>query len=102
MNQEFVNALNETRLIKLTFDSQSKGVITRTCVPMDYGPSRRYSSSEPRYHFIDLYSSSGAHPLSITPEQVIAMEILKEKFRPEKIIHWRPQWHIARDWGVFS
>ncbi len=102
MHNEFFVALNGTNLVELTFDSKEKGEITRTCAPMDFGPSRRYSSPEVRYHFMDLDSSSGEHPLSITPEQVISIRTLEDKFSPAELVKWEPNWHYARDWGDYS
>ena len=102
MYNDFFRALESTNLVLLTFDSKEKGVITRTCAPMDFGPSRIYSSSEVRYHFIDVDSSAGAHPLSITPDKVVELEILEEQFSPENLVHWQPNWHYSRDWGSLS
>lgn len=102
MYDDFFSALHSTNLIELTFDSKEKGEITRKCAPMDFGPWARSSSGEIRYHFIDLNSNSGTHPLSITPDQVRHMEVLEEKFKPGELIHWTPKWHYARDWGVYS
>ncbi len=99
---DFVSAIAETNLVELTFNSKEKGVITRICAPMDFGPWKRSSSPEMRYHFIDLDSSSGVHPLSITAEQILQLTVLDKKFKPENIVNWVPEWHIARDWGVYS
>jgi hypothetical protein len=99
----FISALVNTQLVKVTFKSNEKGILTRTCVPMDHGHWRR-SSTYPdiRYHFMDLDSSSGIHPLPIKPENIINMELLQEKFEPGNIVNWVPDWHIARDWGIYS
>jgi hypothetical protein len=103
MYNEFVTALQSTNLVELTFISKQKGEITRKCAPMDFGPWRRHSSNNDiRYHFIDLDSASGSHPLSITPEQIINIEQIEEKFSPENLISWKPNWYIARNWGKYS
>ena len=99
----FLDGIRGTQLLKLTFIARNGEVLTRTCAPMDYGPWRRNTSSaEPRYHFIDLDSSAGAHNLSIVPEQIVILELLDEKFEPGKFIHWVPNWQIVRDWGIYS
>lgn len=102
MYQEFFSALQSTNLVELTFNSKEKGELTRKAAPMDFGPWARSSSDEVRYHFIDLDSDSRAHPLSITPDQVICINELEEKFSPEKLVHWQPNWHCTRDWGDYS
>ncbi len=101
-HNDFLSAIAETNLIELTFTSNSKGVTTRICAPMDFGLWKRSSSTEVRYHFIDLSSSQGAHPLSIKADQILELNVLDEKFKPENLIHWIPEWHIARDWGIYS
>ncbi len=90
-------------MLKLTFNSRESGVIERKVIPLDYGPWKRTPGSTLlRYHFIDLDSSSGQHPLSILPEQITKMELLTEQFKPADFVHWTPAWHIARDWGMYS
>ena len=101
-NQQFLEAILDTKLVELTFISKEKGRLTRTCATMDYGPWRRCSSSEPRYHFIDIGSSNGTHALSVLGEQIQELDVLSESFEPGNFIHWTPNWHIARDWGIFS
>ena len=56
INENFVQAIKEMKLVKVVFDSYEKGRITRICVPFDYGPSRRYKDGKERYHFYDLDS----------------------------------------------
>ncbi len=99
----FITAINGTDLVKLTFTANNGETLTRTCAPMDYGPWRRCNSSNDiRYHLMDLDSSAGTHNLSIKPSQIIKLELLDEKFKPEYFVHWVPNWHIARDWGIYS
>ena len=57
----FIESLNSKKIIIVTFDSHEKGVITRTCIPFDFGPSRRYKDGQDRYHFYDLDSPDGSH-----------------------------------------
>ena len=102
INVDFISALESTSLVELTFNSKEKGEITRICAPMDYGPWARSSSNEDRYHFVSVDSSSGTHPISITPEQVVHMEVLEKKFSLKELVRWQPNWHYARDWGMYS
>ncbi len=102
INQNFVQAINEIKLVKVVFDSYEKGRITRVCVPFDYGPSRRYKDEKNRYHFYDLDSPSSNHNLSILPEQLINIEILNESFTPADYVKWTPKWFLKRDWGLYS
>ncbi len=96
---DFIGAINDTRLVELTFDSKSKGIITRTYAPMDYAPSRRSSSPELKLHFYDTHSG---HPVPLTENQIITLRILEAKFSPENIVTWTPNWYTSRDWGSKS
>lgn len=102
IKENFVQAINEMKLVKVVFDSYEKGRIERVCVPFDYGPSRRYKDGMERYHFYDLDSPSGNHNLAILPQQIKNIEILNEKFTPENYVKWTPNWFLKRDWGLYS
>lgn len=100
--KEFLEAINDKLILQITFDSKEKGIIKRTCIPFDYGPSRKYKDGLDRYHFLDLDSPEGRHNLSILPQQVIDMVITNKEFDPADYISWTPNWHISRDWGAYS
>lgn len=105
MNEQhnnFIEAINKTKLVSVAVNSQEKGYIKRICVPFDFGPSRRYKDGLDRYHFLDLDSPDGAHNLSVLPEQIISIELIEKSFDPGDYITWQPNWHISRDWGEFS
>lgn len=103
MNEKFVQAINQKKLVLLKFDSNEKGTITRMCVPYDFGPSRRYKDGLNRYHFYDLDSPSSNHNLSILPSQIIDIEILENRFEPKDYVTWNPiKWFLKRDWGAYS
>ncbi|MCH4891321.1 hypothetical protein EZV73_27370 [Acidaminobacter sp. JC074] len=97
-----VRAINNRVLVNLTFNSNEKGIISRLCVPFDYGPSRRYRDCQDRFHFYDLDSPDGNHNLSILPNQVITISLTSRNFEPGDYVHWEPQWHVSRDWGRYS
>ncbi len=98
----FIEALKCSQLVELTFNSKQKGTLTRTCVPLDYGPWKRSSSSTDRYHFYSVSSPGGAHNLSIKPDQICDLIMTEDTFDPEEIVTWEPQWHVERDWGAKS
>ncbi|WP_367390619.1 hypothetical protein [Lewinella sp. LCG006] len=103
IKEAFIQAIHDKRKVKITFDSKSKGRISRVCIPFDYGPSRRNLKDNPdRYHTYDLESPDGKHTLSIHPEQVVNLEVLTEHFDPADYITWSPNWFVKRDWGKFS
>ncbi|WP_373897812.1 hypothetical protein ACER0A_010775 [Haloimpatiens sp. FM7315] len=103
MHQKFIQAINQKKLVLLKFDSYEKGIISRTCVPFDFGPSRRYRDGQDRYHFYDLDSPSSNHNLSILPSQILDIKILDESFEPKNYVTWSPiRWFLKRDWGAYS
>ncbi len=102
MMKEFLEAINNKLILQITFDSKEKGIIKRTCIPFDFGPSRKYKDGLDRYHFLDLDSPDGKHNLSILPDQVLNMTLTNNTFNPADYISWTPNWHISRDWGEFS
>ena len=102
-HENFLQAIQEKRIVKVQFNSQEKGVIERICIPFDFGPSRRNLKTNPdRYHFYDLDSPEGSHTLSILPEQIISIETKDKNFDPANYIIWTPNWFIKRDWGIYS
>lgn len=102
MIELFTQAINEKRLVNLTFNSYDKGIISRKCIPFDFGPSRKYKDGLDRFHFYDLESPNGNHNLSILPNQIIEITLDKGFFDPADIITWTPNWFLKRDWGSFS
>lgn len=94
-----IKAINERRLVSVTFNSKEKGIITRTCVPFDFGPGKREKSGKEKYHFWNLDSN---HNMPVLPEQIISIKILDATFSPSEYIKWTPDWNIKRDWGVYS
>lgn len=99
---EFINAINNKRVLEVKFNSKEKGVIVRKCIPFDFATSKRYKDNIERYHFYDLDSPSGKHNLSILPEQIIEIKVLDETFNPSDYITWKTNWSISRDWGIYS
>ncbi len=106
MKDVFIGAIHSQNKIRVTFFSKEDGVnLTRTCAPMDYGPSRRAADKSDRFHFWDYDSDKESHTLSLLPEQVINIELLSEVFDPVGFVTWsttQSPWLIARNWGAYS
>jgi hypothetical protein len=98
----FISSIHKIKLVKIQCDSNEKGLIERTCVPFDHGPSKKYKDGLNRFHFYTLDSPEGAHNLSILEEQLISIEVLETSFEPGDYITWTPKWLVERDWGLFS
>jgi hypothetical protein len=106
MLEGFIKAIQEKSKIRVHFYSKEDGgILTRTCAPMDYGPSRRSHQKNDKYHVWDYDSDQKMHSLSLNPEQIQKIEILDEKFDPIEFVTWDTQkskWFVPRDWGKFS
>jgi hypothetical protein len=107
-HEVFASGIRGRNKVLVTFLSKedSGRPLTRTCAPMDYGPSRRTKDQSDRYHFwdYDSDSSGGRHTLSLLPEQVVSIDGTDERFNPTEFITWNPpyRWFYPRDWGEFS
>lgn len=103
MRDDFVAAIHAKNKILLTFHSkEDRTELTRKCAPMDYGPSSRARNKLDRFHSWDYDSDTHQHVLSLLPNQVLRIEILKETFDPSEFVTWPPQWIIPRNWGAYS
>ena len=106
MHEEFIQAIHNKRKIRLSYYADKHGkVITRLCIPYDFGPSRRDKIKKNKYHFHDLEGSEGPHTTSILPEKIREIEVLDQNFDPEHYVTWdteKSPWHVKRDWGEYS
>ena len=103
MLEKFLQAIHEKRYLSVDFIAKEDGLLrNRKCVPFDYGESRKYKDNQDRFHFLDLNSPNGKHPLALLPEQVHKIEVLNESFKPGEYVNWIPNWIISRDWGIYS
>jgi hypothetical protein len=98
----FILAIRERKQVKILFDSKEKGIIERSCIPFDFGLSRKYKDGLDRFHFYDLDSPDSKHNLSILPEQLHCLEIMEIPFEPKDYVNWTPNWIVVRDWGLYS
>ena len=103
MLEKFLEAIHGKRYLSVDFIAKEDNLLrNRKCVPFDYGESRKFRDKKDRFHFLDLDSPSGSHPLALLPEQVKNVEILDESFEPKDYVSWTPNWIVERDWGVYS
>lgn len=97
----FVDAINTTRKIQLTFTTKDNRILERTSAPLDIAPGRKAKIKFYKFHFWD-YDSTTPHILSIFPDQIIEMKLLDETFSPEDIVTWdttKSPWNVKRNWG---
>jgi len=65
---DFIQAIRQKKKVKITFDSKEDGApITRTCAPLDFGPSRRARDQSDRLHHRDILELLSEKLLDITP-----------------------------------
>jgi hypothetical protein len=106
MLDKFISAIRSKNKIRLAFFSKQDGrEISRTCAPMDFGPSRKAANKVDRFHFWDYDSDTGSHTLSLQPQQISKMEIMLEQFEPATFVTWSTKsspWFVERDWGPFT
>jgi hypothetical protein len=100
---EFISAIHAKTKIRLTFFSkEDNSNLIRLCAPMDYGPFRAAKLPVDRYHLWDYESDKKTHNLSIVPDNIVHMEFLNEIFDPAEFVVWACNWHVDRDWGLYS
>lgn len=103
MLETFIQAIHNKQKVRVKFYSkEDRGILLRTCAPMDYGPSRRSKRKNNRYHLWDYDSDTRNHVLSLNPEQVIEIQLLSEGFNPAEFVTWNTDWIVPRDWGTYS
>lgn len=102
----FIQSIHSKNKVKITFYSKEDQCnLTRTCAPMDYGPSRRAKEKTDRFHLWDYDSDTEEHTLSLNPEQIVSMETLDDLFEPAEFVTWdtkKSPWFIPREWETFS
>lgn len=98
----FIQSIHEKKKVRVTFCSrEDKGVISRICAPMDYGPSKRTKDKIDRFHMWDYESDKKQHTLSLKQEQIQNIEVLNENFEPLEFVTWQTDWIVPRDWGQY-
>jgi hypothetical protein len=106
MVELFVDAIKNKLKISVQYYSiEDNRILERICAPLDYGPSRRSKNKNDRFHLWDYESGGKNHVLSLNPDQIKNIILLKEEFNPAEIITWdthKNPWFISRDWGKYS
>lgn len=99
------DAIQRKKLIRITFRAKEDGQERiRLCAPLDLSPSERANNKFYKYHVWNMDSLPNPHILSLSPEQIIHIEVTEESFIPEQIVTWKRKklWTIVRDWGSLS
>ncbi len=105
-HDRFLHAIRAKKLVRVKFVKKANTMsVTRICAPLDYGPRRRSADQSDCYHFWDLEGSGGGHSMSLTPDQILGLEVLPDTFEPSDFVTWDTRtapWHLARQWGAYS
>ncbi len=99
--EKFLKAIDEKLKVKITFNSKSKGVITRICIPFDFGPSQKSDAIDKsnKYHLLDLDTPEPKeHNVPVSENRMMVIELLEENFDPADYVTWDPKWIYPRDW----
>ena len=97
----FLRAIHDKEILELTINSKEKWVIIRNCAPLDFWPHANFHDKVDRYM---LYHFETKHPSPMLPEQILECKNTWEFFEPKDIISWNSpyNWHIDRDWWIYS
>ena len=80
---EFILAVHEKKKVWIKYYSKAdSGVLEQVCAPLEYGPGSIVSDGLNRYWLWDYASDTGAHTLSLLPQQIVELKILGEVFDP--------------------
>jgi hypothetical protein len=96
--ENFLTAIKQKRIIIVKFYTKKQEMKERKCIPYDYAPSNIAQDKSMRYHFQDLSSPDGPHPLMKLPNEIISIELTDDFFDTNKYKKWANNWHIKRDW----
>ena len=102
--KDFIQAIENKKLIKVKFNSDEKGPVERTCIPVDFLPSNKEKDRTSKYCVYDLDDNAKEHKLMIPPHQLIWLDLVEEKFDPACYL---PEagpfnWGVQRNWGAYS
>lgn len=106
MHENFLKALDQRVKVVISFYSKDDDkTITRTCAPLDFGPSQRkgkvINMGKNKYHFWDYDSDSKQHPLSLDPSVIRELSLTENKFNPSTDFDFdftKIYWFIPRKW----
>ena len=105
-HQIFLDAIAAKRRLSVRFFNRKLDQeMVRICAPLDFGPLRGATDTEPRYQIWDLEGKRKPLNLPVLEADVVSMTPLDDTFEPAEIITWafKPgAWVIPRDWAEFS
>lgn len=105
-HENFIKAIHDLILVKVTFNTKEKEVITRICVPLDFCSSRKIDTIDQgdEFHFYYIDSLDGPHSMVLSPSDVVTIKLTSESFDLADYIRWSAPygWCTPRDWGKFS
>lgn len=105
-HQIFLDAIAAKRRLSVRFFNRKLDQeMVRICAPLDFGPLRGATDTEPRYQLWDLEGKRKPLNLPVLEADVVSMTPLDDTFEPAEIITWafKPgAWVIPRDWAEFS
>ena len=108
-HQIFLDALAAKRRLSVRFVAKTGPKagreMVRICAPLDFGPLRGSTDTEPRYQFWDLEGKKKPLNIPLREGEILGMTLLDETFEPAEIITWafKPgAWLVPRDWAEFS
>jgi len=99
---KFVQAVKDKKMVKITVETKDDGAVERTCLPFDFGATKKYKDGLDRYYFYAIDSPDGKIDLTVLEAKLIKLEILKDGFEPEDYVTWDTNWILKRNWGNYS
>lgn len=103
---DFIESIHNQRKIRIRYHSrESKQIVTRDCIPIDYGPDAQFADKISRYQIWDTDSDGAEGPkrLFLVHTQLIDLAKTEDTFDPSDFVTWTPvMWQVPRDWGQFS
>ncbi len=71
----------------------------KVCAPIDYNPGRRTKDKLPLYYFVCFEEDNSNYALGLSANQIVNMELTKERFNPAEFDSYGANWFLARDKG---
>ena len=86
----FIQGIEQKKRLKLTFFSEKNlQNLLRECAPLHYSQGRIEGDDLDSYYFWDFEATKGSHFLSLSPSQIVAMELAESTFNIEDFSDFR-------------
>ncbi len=93
----FVQAVKDSKKIELTFFSKEElSKTVKICVPIDYNPGRRAKDRSHQYYFLLFEEDNSSYVLSLSPNQILDMQLTDHNFDITEITDWKIHWFTPR------